>query len=121
MTNNALTFRLTVKVGTTVKTDEVKVVPVTDRVTVGVAQWRTGDLRIDGTSSGVGGTVTIHGDGPAGRVLGPAAVTAAAAPAPGGVYTLRFRNAAAGTTNPGTVWIESTLGGTAGPKAVANK
>jgi hypothetical protein len=28
---------------------------------------------------------------------------------------------AAGTTNPGTVWIESTLGGTAGPMAVTNK
>jgi hypothetical protein len=121
MTNNALTFRLTVTVGTTVRTDEVKIVPVTDRVTIGVAQWRTGDLRIDGTSSVVGGTVTVRVGGPTGRVLGQAAVTAAAAPATGGVYSLRLRNAAAGTTNPGTVWVESTLGGTAGPKAVANK
>jgi hypothetical protein len=121
MTNNALTFRLTVTVGTTVRTDEVKIVPVTDRVTLGVAQWRTGDLRIDGTSSVVGGTVTVRVGGPTGRVLGQAAVTAAAAPATGGVYSLRLRNAAAGTTNPGTVWVESTLGGTAGPKAVANK
>jgi hypothetical protein len=121
MTNNALTFRLTVTVGTTVRTDDVKVVPVTDRVTIGVAQWRTGDLRIDGTSSVVGSTVTIRVGGPTGRILGQAAVTAAAAPATGGVYTLRLRNAAAGTTNPGTAWVESTLGGTAGPKAVANK
>jgi hypothetical protein len=121
MTNNPLTFKLTVTVGTTVRTDEVKVVPVTDRVTIGVAQWRTGDLRIDGTSSVVGGTVTLHVGSPTGRVLGQAAVTAAAAPATGGVYSLRLRNAAAGTTNPGTVWVESTLGGTAGPKAVANK
>ncbi|WP_395400668.1 fibronectin type III domain-containing protein [Arthrobacter sp. UC242_113] len=121
MTNSPLTFKLTVTVGATVKTDEVKVVPVTDRVTIGVAQWRTGDLRIDGTSSVVGGTVTLHVGGPSGRVLGQAAITAAAAPATGGVYSLRLRNAAAGTTNPGTVWVESTLGGTAGPKAVANK
>ncbi|RAM37011.1 chitobiase/beta-hexosaminidase C-terminal domain-containing protein [Arthrobacter globiformis] len=121
MTNSPLTFKLTVTAGTTVKTDEVKVVPVTDRVTIGVAQWRTGDLRIDGTSSVVGGTVTLRAGGPTGRLLGQAAVTAAAAPATGGVYTLRLRNAAAGTTNPGPVWIESTLGGTAGPKAVANK
>jgi hypothetical protein len=121
MTNNALTFKLTVTAGGTVRTDEVKVVPVTDRVTIGVAQWRTGDLRIDGTSSVVGSTVTVHVGGPTGRVLGQAAVTAAVAPATGGVYSLRLRNAAAGTTNPGTVWIESTLGGTAGPKAVANK
>ncbi|MFE4544997.1 fibronectin type III domain-containing protein [Arthrobacter sp. NPDC056727] len=121
MTNDPLTFRLTVTVGTTVRTDEVKVVPVTDRVTIGVAQWKTGDLRIDGTSSVVGSTVTVRVGGPTGRVLGQAAVTAAVAPATGGVYTLRLRNAAAGTTNPGTVWVESTLGGTAGPKAVANK
>ncbi|MFE4835389.1 fibronectin type III domain-containing protein [Arthrobacter sp. NPDC056691] len=121
MTNNPLTFRLTVTVGTTVRTDEVKVVPTTDRVTIGVAQWRTGDLRIDGTSSVVGGTITLRVGGPTGRVLGQAAVTAAVAPATGGVYSLRLRNAAAGTTNPGTVWVESTLGGTAGPKAVANK
>ncbi|MFF2315359.1 fibronectin type III domain-containing protein [Arthrobacter sp. NPDC058097] len=121
MTNNALTFRLTVTVGTTVRTDEVKVVPVPDRVTIGVSQWKTGDLRIDGTSSVVGGTVTVRVGGPTGRVLGQAPVTAAVAPATGGVWTLRFRNAAAGTTNPGTVWVESTLGGTAGPKAVTNK
>ncbi|MET3936523.1 chitobiase/beta-hexosaminidase C-terminal domain-containing protein [Arthrobacter sp. OAP107] len=121
MTNNALTFRLTVTVGTTVRTDEVKVIPVTDRVTIGVAQWKTGDLRVDGTSSVVGGTVTVRVGGPTGRVLGQAAVTAAAAPATGGVYSLRLRNAAAGTTNPGNVWVESTLGGTAGPNAVANK
>lgn len=121
MTNNALTFKLTVTVGTTVRTDEVKVVPVTDRVTIGVAQWRTGDLRIDGTSSVVGGTITVRVGSAAGQVLGQAAVTAAVAPATGGVWTLRLRNTAAGTTNPGTVWVESTLGGTAGPKAVANK
>jgi hypothetical protein len=121
MTNNPLTFKLTVTVGTTVRTDEVKVVPVPDQVTIGVAQWKTGDLRIDGTSTVVGGTITVRVGGPTGRVLGQAPVTAAAAPATGGVYSLRLRNAAAGTTNPGTVWIESTLGGMAGPKAVANK
>jgi hypothetical protein len=54
-------------------------------------------------------------------VLGQATVTAAVAPETGGVYTLRLRNAAAGTTNPGSVWIESTLGGTAGPVTVVNK
>jgi hypothetical protein len=121
MTNNPLTFRLTVTVGSTVRTDEVKVVPVPDRVTIGLAQWKTGDLRIEGTGSVVGGTVTIRVGSATGRILGQAAVTAAVAPATGGVYTLRLRNAAAGTTNPGTVWIESTLGGTAGPWGVANK
>jgi hypothetical protein len=121
MTNNPLTFRLTVTVGTTVRTDEVKVTPVPDRVTISLAQWKSGDLRIEGTSSVVGGIVTIHAGSATGRVIGQANVTAAAAPATGGAYSVRLRNAAAGTTNPGTIWIESTLGGTVGPFVVANK
>lgn len=121
MTNNPLTFRLTVTAGGSTKTDEVKVVPVPDRVTIGQAQWKSGDLRIAGTSTVVGGTITVRVGGPAGRILGTAPATAAAAPETGGVYTLRLRNAAAGTTNPGSVWIESTVGGTAGPTTVANK
>lgn len=126
MTNNPLTFKLTVTVGTdpataTVRTDEVKVTPVPDRVTISQAQWKSGDMRIGGTSSAVGGIITVRVGGPTGRVLGQVNVTAAAAPETGGVYLLRLRNAAAGTTNPGTVWIESTLGGTAGPVAVVNK
>ncbi len=126
MTNNPLTFRLTVTVGTdpataTVRTDDVKVTPIPDSVTIAQAQWKIGDLRISGTSSAVGGVVTIRVGGPAGRVLGQVNVTAAAAPATGGTYSLRLRDAAAGTTNPGTVWVESTLGGTAGPVSVANK
>lgn len=121
MTNNLLTFRLTVTMGDTTKTDEVKVTPVPDRVTIGLAQWKTGDLRIEGTSSIVGGTITIRVGGPTGRILGAVPVTAAAAPATGGVYSLRLRNAAAGTTNPGTVWIESTVGGLAGPTTVTSR
>jgi hypothetical protein len=121
MTNNPLMFRLTVTVGTTVRMDEVKVTPIPDRVTISQAQWKSGDLRIGGTSNVVGGTITVHVGGPDGRVLGQATVTAAVAPETGGVYTLRLRNAAAGTTNPGSVWIESTLGGTAGPVTVVNK
>ena len=46
---------------------------------------------------------------------------AAAAPETGGTWSLGLGDNAAGTTNPGTVWIESTLGGTAGPMAVTNK
>lgn len=121
MTNNPLTFRLTVTVGPDVRTDEVKVIPVPDKVTIDQAQWKVGDMRISGTSTVSGGTVTIRVDGPSGRVLGTVAVTAAAAPATGGVYFLRLRNGAAGTANPGSVWIESTVGGTAGPVTVINK
>ncbi|CAH0196654.1 hypothetical protein SRABI83_01801 [Arthrobacter sp. Bi83] len=121
MTNSPLTFRLTVTVGTTVRTDEVTVTPVADTVTIGIAQWRAGDLRISGTSSVVGGVITIHSGSPTGPVLGQVAVTAAAAPATGGDYNLRLRNAAAGASNPGRVWIESTVGGTAGPATVVNR
>jgi hypothetical protein len=104
-----------------VRTAEVKVTPVPDQVTIDLAQWKSGDLRISGTSTVVGGIVTIHVGGPNGRIIGQANVTAAAAPATGGDYSLRLRNAAAGTANPGIVWIESTVGGTAGPVAVVNK
>lgn len=121
MTNSPLTFRLTVTVGTTVRTDEVTVTPVADRVTIGIAQWRAGDLRISGTSSVVGGVITVHSGSATGPVLGQVAVTAAAAPATGGDYNLRLRNAAAGASNPGKVWIESTVGGTAGPATVVNR
>lgn len=121
MTNDPLIFRLTVTVGSTVRTDEVKVTPVPDRVTISQAQWKSGDMRVSGTSSAVGGIITIRVGGPTGRILGQVNVTAAVAPETGGTYSLRLRNAAAGTTNPGTVWIESTLGGTAGPMSVTNK
>ncbi|MHA7220440.1 fibronectin type III domain-containing protein [Arthrobacter sp. MDT1-48-3] len=121
MTNRPLTFKLTVTAGGSTRTDEVKVTPVPDRVTIGLAQWKTGDLRIGGTSNVVGGTITVRVGGPTGRILGTAPVTAAVAPETGGVYSLRLRNAAAGTTNPGSVWIESTVGGTAGPTTVANR
>ncbi|MBG6225477.1 hypothetical protein IWX63_002049 [Arthrobacter sp. CAN_A2] len=121
MTNNPLTFRLTVTAGGSTMTDEVKVLPVPDRVTISQAEWKTGDLRIGGTSNVVGGTITVRVGGPTGRVLGTAPVTAAAAPETGGVYTLRLRNGAAGTTNPRSVWIESTVGGTAGPTTVAGR
>ena len=121
MTNNPLIFRLTVTVGTDTRTDEVKVVPVPDRVTISSAQWKTGDFRVNGTGSVVGATITVRVGSATGRILGQAAVTAAVAPETGGVYTLRLRNAAAGTTNPGTVWIESTVGGMAGPLTVTNK
>ncbi|MBG6216244.1 hypothetical protein IWX75_000681 [Arthrobacter sp. CAN_A6] len=121
MTNNPLTFKLTVTVGTDVRTDEVKVTPVPDRVAIGRAEWKSGDFRVTGTGSVVGSTITLHKGSLDGPVLGRATVTAAVAPATGGVYSLRLRDAAAGTANPGTVWIESSVGGVAGPTTVTNR
>ncbi|WP_461172211.1 fibronectin type III domain-containing protein [Arthrobacter sp. Z1-9] len=119
MTNNPLTFRLTVTVGTTVKTDEVKVIPVPDRVTIASATWKPGDMRVSGSGSVAGATITIRRAN--GTLVSRVNVAAAVAPATGGTWSLRLRDNAAGTTNPGTLYIESNLGGTAGPVTVTNR
>ena len=126
MTNNPLTFKLTVTAGTdpataVVKTDEVKVTPVPDKVTIASATWKSGDMRISGSGSVPGATITIKVGGPDGTVLSRVNVAAAVAPATGGTWSLRLRDNAAGTRNPGSVWIESSAGGTAGPLSVSNK
>ncbi|MCF3141448.1 fibronectin type III domain-containing protein [Paenarthrobacter sp. AR 02] len=120
MTNKPLTFELTVTAGGGTKTDVVTVTPIPDRVTA-QGQWKSRDFRVDGTSTVVGGTITVRSGGPGGAVLGTAPVTAAAAPGTGGIFTLRLRDGNAPAANPGTIWIESTLGGTAGPITVVNK
>jgi hypothetical protein len=93
---------------------------VTDQITITRATWKSGDFRVDGTASKVGETVSVRTGSATGPVLGAAAVTAAAPPATGGVYSVRLRNAAAGTSNPGKIWVTSTGGGVAGPFTVAN-
>jgi hypothetical protein len=93
---------------------------VTDRVTIGTAKWKVGDFRVTGTASVVGKTVSVRTGSATGPILGSALVTAAAPPATGGVYDIRLRNAAAGTSNPGQIWVTSTGGGVAGPFTVAN-
>jgi hypothetical protein len=120
MTNNPLTFRLTVTNANGSKTDDVKVTPIPDQVAIATAKWKTNDFRVTGSDSLVGTTIKVHRGTLAGPVLGQVAVTAAAPPATGGVFDLRLRNAAAGATNPGTIWIESSAGGTAGPFTVTN-
>ncbi|WP_227497014.1 fibronectin type III domain-containing protein [Planctomonas psychrotolerans] len=103
MTNNPLTFRLTVTSNGVVRTDQVKVTPVPDRIAVARAQWKSRDFRIEGTGSVDGATVTIRRGGPTGTVISRSTVTA-------GVFSARLRDGAAGT-NPGTIWVESSLGG----------
>lgn len=119
MTNKGLTFELTVTNEAGTKTDTVLVTPSVDRVAVGTARWKAGDFRITGSGSSVGATVTIHAGSLSGPVLGAAPVTAAAAPATGGEYELRLRNAAAPATRPTVIWIQSNQGGTAGPFTVS--
>jgi hypothetical protein len=102
------------------KSEPLTVTPVTDRITIGTARWKSGDFRVTGTGSSVGATVTIRAGSPTGTVLGSGRVTAAPAPAVGGVYDLRFRDGAAPATRPATIFVVSSLGGAAGPFAVAN-
>jgi hypothetical protein len=120
MTNNPLVFRLTVTSGGASRSDTVAVTPVPDQVSIGTAKWKAGDFRVTGASSVVGGTITVHKGTLAGVPMGQAAVTAAVAPATGGVFDARTKSTAAPfSTNPGTVWIESSLGGVAGPFSVS--
>jgi hypothetical protein len=114
MTNHALTFRLTVTTADGSKTDSVLVTPQPDQVVLATAKWKVGDFRVTGGGTVVGATITVHSGSLAGPVLGRAPVTAGAPP----VFSLRQQNAAAPATKPATVWIESTLGGTAGPLTV---
>src|SRR5919112_2159125 len=120
MTNTPLVFRLTVTSGGVSKTDTVVVTPVPDQVAIGTAKWKPGDFRVTGTSSAAGGTITVHKGTLDGVTMGQAPVTAAVAPATGGVFDARTKSTVAPfSTNPQTVWIESTLGGVAGPFSVS--
>jgi hypothetical protein len=113
MTNNPLTFRLTVTTADGSKTDDVLVTPQADQVAIGTAKWKAGDFRVTGGGSVVGANIKVHSGSLAGPVLGSAPMTG-----PPAVFSLRQQNAAAPATRPATVWIESTLGGTAGPFTV---
>lgn len=114
MTNNPLTFRLTVTTVDGSKADMVFVTPQPDTVAVATAKWKVGDFRVTGGGSVVGATITVHKGSLAGPVLGRTTVTAGPPP----VFSLRQTNAAAPATNPLTIWIESTVGGVSGPFTV---
>jgi hypothetical protein len=117
MTNRPLTFRLTATTGSVIVTDEVLITPHDDSVGITSAKWKVGDFRVVGTTATAGGTVTVRLAN--GTVLGRATVTPAAAPAVGGVYDLRVRTGrAAQSPKPTPIFVDSTLGGTAGPFTV---
>jgi hypothetical protein len=98
---------------------------VTDRVTIGRAQWKTGEFRVVGTGSVANAVVTVWRSTADGKIdksrpaLGSATVINAGTPA-GGDYELRLRNGAAPTANPGRIFVESNNGGVAGPATVVN-
>ena len=110
MVNTPLTFQLTVTVGAVVKTDTVVITPRSDAVSITTAKWKPGDFRVTGTATTVGSTVTIRNA--TGTVYGRVTV------AVGGTYDFRLR-AGVPTVKPPTVFVDSNLGGTAGPFNVA--
>src|SRR3954471_9088135 len=93
---------------------------ITDQITITSAKWKSGDFRIQGTASKVGATVSVRTGSATGPSMGSQLVTAAALPATGGAYDIRLRNAAAGTGNPGKIWVTSSGDGVAGPFTVTN-
>ncbi len=112
----AITATATNAVGTGPASAPVTVTPTrpaTDTVTVTRATWKPGDLRIDGTGSVPGATITVRSGGPAGTVLGTATVGAPAAGAVTGTWTVRQRNGVA--TRPATVYVTSSGGAVVGP------
>lgn len=105
----------------------LEVTAVTDRVTIGTARWKAGDFRVSGTSTLVGTRITVHIGTPDAPALAnlSVATTAAAAPATGGEYSIRFRNGQAPTTRPTAIYVKSSgnstlAGGIAGPVAATN-
>ncbi len=98
--------------------------PATDQVTISTAKWKSGDFKVVGTGSRVGAVIQlsrVNTDGTRGpAIAGATAAVVAAAPPGIGDWTIRLRNAAAGTSNPGRIFAVSDGGGVAGPFTVSN-
>jgi len=109
MSNKPLTFQLAVTVGLTTATDVVVITPRSDVVSISSAKWKIGDFRIGGTSTTVGAVVTVRTA--TGVIYGTATVAA------GGVYDVRNRTGVP-AAKPATIFVDSNMGGTAGPFTV---
>jgi len=106
LTNDKLTFRLTVTDGNGTSTDDVVITPHVDPVVVTKAIFKPGDFRVVGAGavSAVGGTVNL-------RSATGALITSGTVAADGS-FDLRLRS---NVPNPGSVYIDSAKGGVAGP------
>ena len=96
----------------------------TDSISITSAKWKSGDFKIVGTGNQLGAIVQayrVNTDGSLGApIAGATAQVVAAAPPGIGDWTIRLRNAAAGTSNPGRIIVKSDKGGQAGPFTVSN-
>lgn len=95
----------------------------TDSITISSARWKARDFKIVGTGNTLGAIVTAYranADGSLTAIPGATAPVVAAAPPGIGDWTIRLRDAAAGTSNPGRIIVKSDKGGQAGPFTVSN-
>ncbi len=111
MDRGPLTFELKVTTANGSITDQVVITPRADLVTIGGAKWKARDFRVSGAGSIEGAVIIVRATN--GTPYGTAVVT-------GGAWELRLRNGQAPANNPGTVHVDSNLGGTAGPFTVTN-
>ncbi|MFD5639870.1 fibronectin type III domain-containing protein [Streptomyces sp. NPDC127077] len=96
-------------------------VPAVDKLAITLAKWKSGDLRLEGTGSVPGASLTLRSGSPTGPVFATdVIVQPAAAGAANGTWSLRLRSGSAATTNPSPVYISSDKGGTLGPITVPN-
>jgi hypothetical protein len=125
---NGTAYRVTVvavsAAGSSAPSSPVTVTPVapaTDTLTVALAKWRIGDLRLDGTGNLAGASLTFR----SGSATGPVFATGVIVQPPAvgalnGTWTLRVRAGSAATKNPSPVFISSNRGGALGPLTVPN-
>jgi hypothetical protein len=94
---------------------------VTDTISIGTGKYKAGsDFRVTGSASVVGATITLYSvnsNGTIGAAIPNtvATVTAAVAPATGGVWEVRLRNGNVPAQNPVRIFAKSSGGGIAGP------
>jgi hypothetical protein len=99
------------------QTTPVDVTPVTDRVTIATAKWKTGDFRVTGSGTTDGATIRVYranADGTKGAQIGTLSVGVTL-----NAYDWRLRTGVP-TTNPGRIVVESSGGGISAPFTVTN-
>ncbi|MFI0959980.1 fibronectin type III domain-containing protein [Streptomyces sp. NPDC021080] len=86
--------------------------PAVDKLAITLAKWKSGDLRLEGTGSVPGASLTLRIGGPDGQVFASnVIVQPPAAGAVNGTWSLRLRTGPGTVTNPSPVHISSDKGG----------
>ncbi|WP_112477699.1 fibronectin type III domain-containing protein [Streptomyces populi] len=86
--------------------------PAVDKLAITLAKWKAGDLRLEGTGTVPGASLTLRVGGPNGQVFASnVIVQPPAAGAVNGTWSLRLRTGPGTVTNPSPVHISSDKGG----------